>query len=117
MRPGTARAMRRGDLVIVSAAGDYEKPRPAVVVQTDAAPESHRSVIICQMTSETVDAPDFRITIDPSERNGLRAQSQIMADKPVTVRRSRIGQPIGRLDQSEIARLNVALAFVMGLAD
>jgi len=28
--------MRRGDLVTVAAAGDYGKPHPAVVVQTDA---------------------------------------------------------------------------------
>jgi mRNA interferase MazF len=40
-----------------------------------------------------------------------------MADKPVTVRRTRIGQRIGRLDADDIGRLNVALAFVMGLAD
>jgi len=42
---------------------------------------------------------------------------QIMADKPVTVRRPRIAQPMGRLNEGEIGRLNVALAFVMGLAD
>jgi mRNA interferase MazF len=40
-----------------------------------------------------------------------------MADKPVTARRDRIGQPIGRLGVEEIGRLNTALAFVMGLAD
>jgi mRNA interferase MazF len=40
-----------------------------------------------------------------------------MADKPVTVRRDRIRQPIGRLGVEEIGRLNTALAFVMGLAD
>jgi mRNA interferase MazF len=40
-----------------------------------------------------------------------------MADKPVTVRRARIGQAIGRLDPDDIGHLNVALAFVMGLAD
>jgi mRNA interferase MazF len=40
-----------------------------------------------------------------------------MADKPVTIRRARIGRKIGRLDDGDIARLNVALAFVMGLAD
>jgi len=33
------------------------------------------------------------------------------------VRRPRIGQPIGRLDDDDIGRLNIALAFVMGLAD
>jgi mRNA interferase MazF len=109
--------MRRGDVVIVAAAGDYGNPRPAVVVQTDAFPETHASVVICQMTSEVVEAPDFRVTIDPSRGNGLRARSQIMADKPVTVQRPRIGQPIGRLDDDDIGRLNIALAFVMGLAD
>jgi mRNA interferase MazF len=64
-----------------------------------------------------VEAPDFRITIDPSETNGLRARSQIMADKPVTVRRARIGQSIGRLNEADLGRLSAALAFVMGLAD
>ena len=109
--------MRRGDVVIVAAAGDFGNPRPAVIVQTDAFPETHASVIICQMTSGIVEAPDFRVTIDPSEANGLRARSQIMADKPVTVRRTRIGQAIGRLDEGDVARLNIAPAFVMGLAD
>jgi mRNA interferase MazF len=48
--------MKRGDVVIVAAAGDYGKMRPAVVVQTDAFPETHQSVVICQMTSDVVDA-------------------------------------------------------------
>ena len=109
--------MRRGDVVIVAAAGDYGKPRPAVVVQTDAFPETHASIIICQMTSEVFDAPDFRVTIDPSATNGLRTRSQIMADKPVTVRRERVGETIGRLTVDDVRRLNAALAFVMGLAD
>jgi mRNA interferase MazF len=109
--------MKRGDVAIVAAASDYGKPRPAVIVQTDAFPETHASIVICQMTSELVDAPDFRVTIDPSEGNGLRVRSQIMADKPVTVRRARIRQLLGRLDDRDIGRLNIALAFVMGLAD
>ncbi len=109
--------MRRGDVVIVAAPGDYGKPRPAVIVQTDAFPDSHSSVVICQMTSLLVDAPDFRVTIEPSDRNGLRIRSQVMADKPVTVRRDRVGDQIGHLTPSDMSRLNTALAFVMGLAD
>jgi mRNA interferase MazF len=109
--------MQRGDLVTVAAAGDYGKPRPAVIVQTDAFPESHASVVVCQLTSELVDAPDFRVTIDPRPENGLRLTSQVMADKPVTVRRERIGRKIGRLGTQDMARLNAALAFVLGLAD
>jgi len=109
--------MRRGDVVAVAAAGDYGKPRPAVIVQTDALPAEHASVVVCQMTSDGDDAPDFRVIVEPSARNGLRARSHIMADKPVTIRRARIGRRIGHLDDDDIARLNVALAFVMGLAD
>jgi mRNA interferase MazF len=106
----------RGDVVIVAAPGDYGKPRAAVVVQSNAIPESHASVVICPMTSQLVEA-DFRITIEPGLDTGLRVRSQIMADKPVTVRRERIGQRIGQLGSADRARLNVALAFVMGLAD
>ena len=108
--------MSRGDVVIVAAPGDYGKPRPAVIVQSSAIPENHASVVICPMTSELVEA-DFRITIEPGRGTGLRARSQVMADKPVTVRRERIGQRIGQLGAAEMTRLNVALAFVMGLAD
>jgi len=108
--------MSRGDVVIVAVPGDHGKPRPAVVVQSDAFPQSHRSVVICQMTSDLVDA-DFRVTIEPGEETGLRARSQVMADKPVTIRRERVGRRIGRLAASDMARLNVALSFVMGLAD
>jgi mRNA interferase MazF len=109
--------MKRGDVVTVAAAGDYGKPRPAVIMQTDALPAEHASVVICQMTSECSDAPNFRVTIDPSKNNGLRVRSQVMADKPVTVRRERIGRQVGYLDDKDISRLNIALAFVMGLAD
>jgi mRNA interferase MazF len=103
-------------MVIVAAPGDYGKPRPAVIVQSNAISDSHASVVICPMTSELVEA-DFRVTIDPGPGTGLRVRSQVMADKPVTIRRERIGQRIGQLGALDLARLNVALAFVMGLAD
>jgi len=109
--------MRRGDVVTVAASGDYAKPRPAVIIQTDALPGSHASVVVCQMTSDLADAPDVRITIEPRTENGLRAISQVMADKPATVRRERISRRIGQLGREEMVRLNAALAFVIGLAD
>src|SRR3974377_1057825 len=99
--------MRRGDVVTVAATGDYGKPRPAVIVQTDALPAAHASVVVCQMTSEGSDAPDFRVTIDPSERNGLRVKAQVMADKPVTIPRERIRRQIGRLRTRGVSGLNI----------
>jgi mRNA interferase MazF len=109
--------MRRGDVVAVAVPGDYGKPRPAVIVQSDAFPDQHPSIVVCQMTSRLVDAATYRVTVEPDPDNGLRNRSQIMADKPVTIRRERIGQAIGRLDAADMARLNIALAFVIGLAD
>lgn len=108
--------MRRGDLVTIATPGDYGKPRPAVVVQTDAFPEAHASVIVCPLTSDLTEAPDFRVPVEPHPANGLRVRSQVMADKPVTVRRAKIGHSIGRLNAEETAKLNTALAFTMGLA-
>jgi len=109
--------MKRGDVVTVAASGDYGKPRPAVIVQSDVFPDAHASVILCQATTALADAPDFRITIEPNAANGFRERSQIMADKPVAVRRERVGPKIGTLAPDDMARLNAALAFVMGLAD
>src|SRR6202049_1523015 len=101
--------MRRGDVGTVAAGGGYGKPRPAVIVQTDAFPATHASVVVCQMTSDCSDAPDFRVTVDPTATNGLRVKSQVMADKPVTIRRGRDGRRICHVDDRDIARLNVAL--------
>ncbi|HXP97193.1 MAG TPA: type II toxin-antitoxin system PemK/MazF family toxin [Telmatospirillum sp.] len=109
--------MRRGDVVVVAVNGEYGKPRPAVIVQTDAFPDGHASVIICSTTTELSEAPDFRITVEPKPGNGLREKSQIMVDKPVTVKRERIGQVIGHLTVEDIVKLDTALAFVVGLAD
>lgn len=110
-------SLRRGDVVIVAVAGDHGKPRPAVVVQTDALPAVHASVVVCQMTSTLMDASDLRVTIEPTGANGLRERSQVMADKPVSLGRSRMSAPIGRLSAADMAQVTAVLAFVLGLAD
>lgn len=108
--------MRRGDVVIVAASGDFGKPRPAVIVQSDALPDSIFAVV-CQMTSTIAEPSDVRVVIESSGANGLRQRSQIMTDRPITVRRTRIGETVGTLSSADVIRLNRALALVMGLAD
>jgi len=110
-------SLTRGDVVLVAASGDYGKPRPAVVVQTDALPPAHASVVVCPMTSELVEARDFRVDIEPSGQNGLRLPSQVMADKPVTIRRAKISTIICSLDDGDMGRVSTALAFVLGFGD
>ena len=109
--------MRRGDVVVVATQGDYGKPRPAVVVQTDALNVERGSVILCQMTSDVQDDIDFRPVIGPDDGNGLRRRSQVMADKLVTVRRDRVGQVVGRLRPDDMRKLDQALVFTLGLGE
>ena len=45
---------------MISAPGDYGKPRPAVVVQSDLI--ALDSVLVAQVTSTVVDAPLYRLT-------------------------------------------------------
>jgi mRNA interferase MazF len=108
--------MKRGDIVSVAAPGDYGKPRPAVVIQADALTQGGLgSVIICLITSHLFEAPAFRIPVPPEDRTGLKAPSQIMVDKLLTVPLARIGSVMGCLDDEALLRLNRTLAFVVGL--
>lgn len=107
--------MRRGDLVTVALQGDYGKPRPALIIQSDLFDE-HPSVTILPITSELRDTPLFRISIDPTPGNGLQQRSQIMVDKAQTIARGKIGQSFGRLDDSVIVSVNQALTVFLGIA-
>lgn len=107
--------MNRGDLVAVAIPGDYGKPRPALVVQSDLFNETHASITVLPVTSTIVDTPLFRVTVEPSRENGLRTISQIMVDKVTTVRRQRLGQTIGRLEDEAMVRVSRALALWFGI--
>lgn len=108
--------MKRGDIVTVALAGDYGKPRPALVIQSDWLDETD-SVLVCLFTSTVRDAPIFRLTVEPSPSNGLQATSQVMVDKIMAVRRNKCGAIIGRLDEVAMLALNRMLALVVGIAD
>lgn len=108
--------MKRGELVTVARQGDLGKPRPALVIQSDLFNEAHPSITLLPVTSEIRSAPLIRITVEPSDANGLREVSQIMIDKPVSVGRDRIGKPFGRIEDETLLRVNRALAVWVGLA-
>ncbi len=107
--------MNRGDVVICAAPGDYGKPRPAVVVQSDFFNPTHQSVAVCPITSELIEAPLFRIALRPTEANGLRKPSQVMVDKILSLRRDRIKRRAGTLSGSDMARISSALRLWLDL--
>ena len=107
--------MKRGSVVTIALSGDYGKPRPALVVQSNYFSE-HPSVSVLPITSELRQTPLFRIDAEPDENNGLRKHSQIMVDKIQTVPAEKIGQVIGVLDEATMMEVNRALALWLGFA-
>ncbi len=108
--------MRRGEIWTVSGGKDYAgKPRPVAILQDDSF-DATNSITVCAFTTDTTDTPLFRLAIEPSDRNGLRAPCRLMVDKITTVPKSKAGAKIGRLDDEDILRLNRAVAVFLGLA-
>ena len=79
--------------------GYASKPRPVVIVQ-DVAFAARDSVTVCLITTDPADLPVFRMAVDPTAENGLKAISRLMVDKVTTVPR----------------RLNRSLLVFLGLA-
>lgn len=108
--------MRRGEIWTVAGGKDYAgKPRPAVILRDDRFDKT-ASVTLCAFTTDPTDAPLFRLLIQPSAANGLRAACRLMVDKITTVSKPKIGTLVGRLANEDILRLNRALLVFLGIA-
>src|SRR5271157_1908987 len=107
--------VRRGQFVVVATTGDYGKPRPALVVQSDLFADLP-SVVICPLTSMLRDDADqFRLPVEPSAGNGLHEISQIAIDKITVVPANKIGGTIGVADDALLLRVNRALAVFLSV--
>ena len=108
--------MRRGEIWTAAAGSGYVgKPRPVAIVQDDRF-DATDSVTVCAFTSDSTEAPLFRLRIEPDEVNGLREPCSLMVDKITTVHRSKLGEHVGRLGDEELVRLGRAILVFFGLA-
>jgi mRNA interferase MazF len=107
--------MKRGNLILVAVSGDFGKPRPALLVQSDLF-DQHPSITICLVTSHLLEAPLLRYTVEPSGSNGLSKTSQIQIDKLVIIARSKAGQVIGSLTRKQMQEVTRLLALFVGIA-
>ena len=107
--------MRRGEFVTIAMQGDFGKPRPALVIQSDQFNE-HTSVTVLPVTSTLVEAPLLRVTVQPSSENGLQKPSQVMVDKTMTVKRDKIGPAFGNIDADTLVEVERCLAVFLGVA-
>jgi mRNA interferase MazF len=100
----------RGDLILAASAGDYGKPRPNLVIQSDVFSEIP-SVTVCPLTSDLqINAPAIRINIAPTAKNGLHLPSQIAIDKITTLPSARISLVLGKADAEVMTQVTRALA-------
>lgn len=106
--------MRRGDIVVGAAPGDYGKPRPYVIVQNDRLGEDPPSYIACPLTSD-VQGHVFRLPIEAGERSGLRTPSEVMTEKLLAMEASHFRTVIGRCTEEQMEQLDARLTFVLGL--
>lgn len=107
--------IKRGDIVTVVAKGhDSGKPRPALILQSELF-SAIGIVTICQLTTEILGAPLFRLTVEPSISNGLQHVSQIMIDKIVTVPQDTLGPRSGSLNHNLLVRVDRSFAVFLGI--
>lgn len=107
--------IRRGQFVVVATSGDYGKPRPALVVQSDLFAELP-SVVICPLTTTLRnDADLIRLEVAPTPQNGLPELSQIAIDKITVVPVGKICDVIGEADDALLLRVNRALALFLSI--
>ena len=98
----------------MSGAGYAGKPRPAVILQSDTYRDLG-SITVSLFTTNEVDASDFRIPVQPTGGNGLTTPSWLMADKLMTVPRSKLGRKSGVLSDDDMAALNRAIIVFLGI--
>lgn len=89
--------MKRGEIWTIAGAGYARKPRPCVIIQSDLF-DMLDSVTVCLLTSNPEDVSHFRIEVEPSESNGLKSASRMMADKIMTTHRAKLGQKVGVIE-------------------
>ena len=107
--------MNRGNFVTISMPGDFGKPRPALIIQSDQF-SKHATVTVLLVSGTLVDAPLLRVTIQPDETNGLQKPTQVMVDKAMTVKRDKLGKVFGSAGDATMLEVGRCLAVFLGIA-
>jgi mRNA interferase MazF len=108
--------MRRGEVWTAAGGKDYAgKPRPVVIVQSDAF-DATESITVCGLTTNPTEAPLVRPVIEPNDTNGLNVACRLMADKLTTMPRAKLATGVGRLADEDVLRMNRAILVFLGLA-
>jgi len=115
--------MARGDIVTVDlpvpsdrAGHEQVGPRPAIIVQTDAADTSLPTTMVVPLTSNlsALRFP-FTLRVDPSLQNGLTESSVLLVFQLRAIDKRRLGNNIGRLEQCHVRQLEAEMRRLLSL--
>jgi mRNA interferase MazF len=107
--------LKRGDIIAVAPPGEFGKPRPALVIQSNLSLPGP-TITFLPITSDLNRVPLIRIPVEPSATNGLLKPSEVMVDMIQTSSASRVGKIIGHLDRQNMQLVEAALLIHLGLA-
>lgn len=108
--------MRRGELWTAAGGKHYvSKPRPVLVVQDDRF-DATASITICPLTTDPTEIPLLRIPLSPGPDTGLDQPCSLMVDKLTTMPRSKLGERIGAVSDTDLLGLSRSLVVFLGLA-
>lgn len=106
--------MRRGEVWTLRDNSYASKARPVIIIQ-DESVATFDSVILCLLTTFDSEHLKTRVSIEPSEINGLERRSYAMTDKIVTVDKGLLGQRIGCISVEDMASISAELMRILGL--
>ncbi len=107
--------MKRGDIYTAATGNGFGfKPRPVLIIQADAF-ETRSKLLVILIGSPVDDAADVRVAIMPDDQNNLRRPSHIMVDAILPVRPDQFGSRVGRLADSDMRRVEMALLLFLGI--
>ncbi|MDO4596650.1 MAG: type II toxin-antitoxin system PemK/MazF family toxin [Coriobacteriaceae bacterium] len=106
----------KGDVWLAQSDEDryLKKLRPVVVIQDERSDVFESIVVVLGTTFEDCKSP-VRVKIEPSSENGLQRTSLIMVDKISSIHKSHLQYCLGRLSDTDIRRIDLAVLALLGI--
>jgi mRNA interferase MazF len=102
--------LKRGDVVIAAERGRLTgKPRPWLIIQSDAFNPTHSSLTVALVTSRQTGYALFRVPLEAGKASGLDTASEVQCDKLATISRASVMRVAGTVDQATIDLVDAAL--------
>lgn len=107
--------VNRGEIWTVAGGAYAAKPRPAIIIQDDLFTATD-SIVVIPLTTTAADAPITRVAVRADATTGIGQGSFAMIDKITTVRRSNLGERVGRVPSALLVDIERSIMVFLGLA-